>query len=103
MQFDARRKEKRVPIRMPLLLEVIKDGRPPVYLESFTGDVSGGGLQLDLGLQEQLPDGLKLQDPYPATIKIRSHYVRTLLEFVWLEGNRCGIRLLEREGRWVVN
>lgn len=97
------RRECRVPLRVPILLEVLAGGRLPLFFESVAEEISRSGFRLDLGAEDQFPSALELKRAYRATVTFGGKALEAVIEFVWRRRERCGIRFLAREKGWIIN
>jgi len=97
------RRECRVPLRVPILLEVLADSRLPCFFQSIAEDISRSGFRLDLGAEDQFPAALELKRAYRATVTFGGKALEAVIEFVWRRRDRCGIRFLAREKGWIIN
>lgn len=97
------RKEKRVAVRVPVVMEVIGTKGQPGVLESFVEDISGHGFRLSLAGKQPTPVHLSAGERYQIWISFSRNKLRGIIEVVWKNDDFCGVRFLEREKGWLVN
>ena len=97
----VRRAEKRVPLSLPVRIELEEGPEPPAFLEGSAEELSGHGFRLRLE-SGPLPDWVELDRPYPACLAVGARAMTTLLEFVWRSGNCCGVHFWQWDRAWPV-
>ena len=95
-----KRAEKRVPLRLPVRIELDEGPDSPAVLEGTAEELSGHGFRLRLE-SGPLPDWVELERPSGLPGRRRAA-MTTLLEFVWRSGNCCGVRFWQRDRAWPV-
>lgn len=98
---SVRRSEKRVPLRLPVRIELEEGTGPPAVLEGSAEELSGHGFRLRLE-SGPLPDWVELDRPYPACLAVGNRSMTTLLEFVWQSGDCCGVRFWQWDSAWPI-
>jgi hypothetical protein len=101
--WNLRRKEIRVAVSLPVFLEVDGEHCGLVIIESMAQDISRDGFRLDLGALAVLPPGVQLGRAYPVTLTFGLKAIRAVVEFVWENNGRCGLRFVERDKSWLIN
>ena len=96
-----KRAEKRVPLRLPVRIELDEGPDPPAVLEGTAEELSGHGFRLRLE-PGPLPGWLELDRPYPACLSVGARTMTTLLEFVWRSADCCGVRFWQWDRAWPI-
>jgi hypothetical protein len=95
------RAEKRVPLRLPVRVELEEGAAPPAVIEGLAEELSGHGFRLRLE-SGPLPEWVELDRPYPARLTVGRKAMTTLLEFVWWSGGCCGVRFWQWDRAWPI-
>ena len=96
-----KRAEKRVPLRLPVRIELDEGPDPPAVLEGTAEELSGHGFRLRLE-PGPLPGWLELDRPDPACLAVGARTMATLLEFVWRSADCCGVRFWQWDRAWPI-
>jgi hypothetical protein len=101
--WKIQRKEGRVAVQVPLLLDVLDEHDNPLELHLVAENVSRDGFRFSLnGQPEPLLFDFKVGREYEITIRYARKRLKGIIAVIWKNDLYCGVRFVERDKGWIV-
>lgn len=100
--WKIQRRDARVAVKVPMVLEVLDHGMAPHPLDIVAENISRDGFRFLL--PEQGPEAIQLVSgrDYEVRIAYAKKSIRGIIKIVWEKDGYMGVRFIEKERGWIV-